>query len=70
MADQLTKAQAQRVLDLTTYCQRLAAVLGIDAVQLLDALDLCNLTLTKDDHDVVLDHIEHIAWVPHQGTAH
>lgn len=65
----LTKAQAQRVLDLTTYCQRLAAVLGITGVELLDALDTCNLTLTKDDHDVVLDHIEHIAWVPHQGTA-
>lgn len=69
MAEQLTKAQAQRVLDLTTYCQRLAAVLGITGVELLDALDLCNLTLTKDDHDVVNDHMEHIAWVPHKGQA-
>lgn len=69
MTKELTKAQAQRVLDLTTYCQRLAAVLSIDAVELLDALDLCNLTLTKDDHDVVIDHMEVIAWVPHKGTA-
>lgn len=65
----LTKAQAQRVLDLTTYCQRVAAVLGINAVELLDALAMCNVTLTKDDHDVVNDHIEVIAWVPHKGQA-
>ena len=69
MAKQLTKAQAQRVLDLTTYSQRLAAVLGIEAVELLDALDLCNLTIIKDDHDVVLDHIDLIAWIPHKGSA-
>lgn len=69
MTKQLTKAQAQRVLDLTTYCQRLAAVLGIDAVDLINALDLCELTLTKDVHDVVLDHLDVIEWVPHRGTA-
>jgi phytoene/squalene synthetase len=69
MGEQLTKAQAQRVLDLTTYCQRVAAVLGINAVELLDALDMCNVTLTKDDHDVIQDHIEHIAWIPHKGQA-
>lgn len=68
--NELTKAQAQRVLDLTTYCQRVAAVLNLDAVELLDALAMCNVTLTKDDHDVVNDHIDHIAWVPHKGTAH
>jgi hypothetical protein len=69
MASELTKAQAQRVLDLTTYCQRVAAVLSIDAIELLDALAMCNVTLIKDDHDVVNDHIDHIAWVPHKGTA-
>lgn len=66
---ELTKAQAQRVLDLTTYCQRVAAVLAIDAVELLDALAMCNVTLIKDDHDVVQDHVDVIAWVPHKGTA-
>ena len=69
MASELTKAQAQRVLDLTTYCQRLAAVLAIDAIELLDALAMCNVTIIKDDHDVVNDHLDHIAWVPHKGTA-
>lgn len=69
MASELTKAQAQRVLELTTYCQRVAAVLAIDAIELLDALAMCNVTLIKDDHDVVNDHLDHIAWVPHKGTA-
>lgn len=69
MAQELTKAQAQRVLDLTTYCQRLAAVLGIEATELLEALAMCNLTLYKDDKDVVADHMEVIAWIPHKGTA-
>ena len=69
MTTQMTRAQAQRVLDLTTACQRLAAVLGIEAWHLLDSLDLCNLTLVKDSHDVVIDHIETLAWVKHQGPA-
>lgn len=69
MAKELTKAQAQRVLDLTTYCQRLAALLNLEAIELLDALDLCNLTLIKDDHNVVLDHQDLIAWVPIEGEA-
>lgn len=69
MSSHITRAQAQRILDLTTACQRLAAVLDIEAWKLLDALDLCNLTLTKDQHDVVLDHIEQLAWVKHEGPA-
>lgn len=69
MASELTKAQEQRVVDLSTYCQRLAAVLGINAIELLEGLAMCNLTLDKDAKDVVADHIEHIVWVPHKGTA-
>lgn len=69
MTHNLTKAQADRVLDLTTYCQRLAAVINLDAVELLDALELCNLTLMKDDKDVVTDHRALITWAPHEGTA-
>lgn len=69
MATELTKAQAQRVLDLTTYCQRLAAVLKVPATELLEALAMCNLTLLKDDKDVVADHLDVIAWVPHKGEA-
>jgi len=65
----LTKAQADRVLELTTYCQRVAAVLGLNAVELLDALDLCNVTLIKDKHDDVQAHIDTIAWVPNMGQA-
>lgn len=65
----LTKAQEQRVVDLSTYCQRLASVLNIPAVELLDALDLCNLTLDKDKHNVVNDHMDLIVWVQHKGTA-
>jgi hypothetical protein len=65
----LTKAQEQRIVDLSTYCQRLAAVLGIPAVELLDALDLCSLTLEKDKHNVVIDHMDTIVWVQHKGTA-
>ena len=66
---ELTKAQAQRVLDLTTYTQRLAAYLNLEAVDLLEAMQVCNLTLMKDDHSVVDDHINLIAWIPHQGQA-
>jgi len=65
----LTKAQEQRVVDLSTYCQRLASVLNIPAVELLDALDLCNLTLDKDKHNVVIDHMDLIVWVQHKGEA-
>ncbi len=65
----LTKAQDQRIVDLSTYCQRLAAVLNIPAVDLLDALNLCNLTLEKDKHNVVTDHMDLIVWVQHKGTA-
>ena len=49
--------------------QRLASVLNIPAVELLDALDLCNLTLDKDKHNVVIDHMDLIVWVQHKGTA-
>jgi len=66
---ELTKAQADRVLELTTYCQRVAAVLGLNSVELLDALAMCNVTLTKDNHDVVNDHIDTIAWIPMKGQA-
>jgi hypothetical protein len=69
MSTELTKAQAQRILDLTTYCQRLAAVLNIPAPELLEGLAMCNLTLLKDDKDVVTDHMDVIAWAPHKGTA-
>ena len=65
----LTKAQEQRVVDLSTYCQRLASVLNIPAAELLDALDLCNLTLEKDKHNVVIDHMDLIVWVQHKGEA-
>lgn len=69
MSSELTKAQAERVVNLSTYCQRLAAYLNIDAIELLDALDVCNLTLDKDSKDVVTDHKDLITWVPHRGTA-
>jgi len=65
----LTKAQEQRVIDLSTYCQRLASVLNIPAVELLDALNLCSLTLEKDKHNVVNDHMDLIVWVQHKGEA-
>ena len=65
----LTKAQEQRVVDLSTYCQRLSSVLNIPAGELLDALELCSLTLDKDKHNVVIDHMDHIVWVQHKGEA-
>lgn len=65
----LTKAQEGRVVDLSTYASRLASVLNLQPVELLEALALCNLTLDKDKHDVVADHQQHIAWIPWKGTA-
>lgn len=65
----LTKAQQQRLVDLSTYTSRLAGVLAIEPVELLEALAMTNLTLDKDKHDVVADHQQHIAWIPHGGIA-
>jgi hypothetical protein len=65
----LTKAQEDRVRDLSTYTSRLAHVLGENPVDVLDALALCSLTLTPDKHDVVQTHKEVIQWVPWKGTA-
>ena len=65
----LTKAQEDRVRDLSTYTSRLAHVLGENPVDVLDALALCSLTLVPDKHDVVEAHKEVIAWVPWKGTA-
>lgn len=69
MTKPLTKAQEQRLVDLSTYASRLASVLGLNPVEMLEALALCGLTLEKDKHDVVADHQEHITWVPWKGTA-
>lgn len=66
----LTKAQQQRLVDLSTFTSRLAGVLGIEPVDLLEALATCNLTLEKDKHDTVTDHQTHITWIPHGGIAH
>ena len=65
----LTKAQEDRIRDLSTYTSRLAHVLGENPVDVLEALAMCNLTLEKDKHDVVETHRQVIAWVPWKGTA-
>ena len=65
----LTKAQEDRIRDLSTYTSRLAHVLGENPVDVLDALAMCNLTLTPDKHEVVNDHMQVIQWVPWKGVA-
>ena len=65
----LTKAQEDRVRDLSTYTSRLAHVLNENPVDVLNALAMCGLTLEKDKHDVVNDHMQVIQWVPWKGTA-
>lgn len=65
----LTKAQEDRIRDLSTYTSRLAHVLGENPVDVLDALAMCGLTLEKDKHDVVADHQTYIQWVPWKGVA-